>query len=113
MGRFTTIGTFGTDVRVGDGIVAVTAPGAATTSAAEAGGRVPTPATPPGDAQAPVTSTAPVTAVNRAICPDRMISTQVTYRESAFTFVTDLPIGHDLFPKVASVVRLRAAGGPD
>ncbi|GAA4186781.1 hypothetical protein GCM10022252_19370 [Streptosporangium oxazolinicum] len=78
------------------------------------------PATPPGDAQAPVTSTAPVTAANRAMCPDRMISTRVHYRESAFTFVTDVPVGHDHFGKVlvppvppVPVVALRPAGGSE
>lgn len=72
-------GTVDSGPGVGAGIVAVATPGeAAATSTAGTGGRVLMPATPPGDAQAPVTSTAPLTVINRAICPDRMVSTRVT-----------------------------------
>ncbi|GGK44634.1 hypothetical protein Ppa06_00280 [Planomonospora parontospora subsp. parontospora] len=84
----------------GGGIVAVTESGAATSSA-EAGGTVLTPATPTGEAHAPVTRTAPATAASRAICPDLMMSTRISYPESAVTFVTDLIIDHDPFGKVA------------
>ncbi|GIH92210.1 hypothetical protein Psi01_28400 [Planobispora siamensis] len=91
------------------GIVAVIGPSAAIASAAGAGGRVLMPATPPGDEHAPVSRMAPVTTANRVICPDRMVSTRIRYRESVFSFVTNHIIVHDRFCRAGPATALLAS----